>query len=285
MGIGYQQTDRFVVDYDLWFADDGKIAFRGPRFDLGSRDAVCFIGAAQTFGRFAERPYPEILRSLTGRAVWNLGFSGAGPQYFLKNDFLMGLVERAETVVIQCMSARSITAGCFRVGTNFGVLEFVNGPLKGQSHMAQNAYALLRKQYGEDVFNEQIGLVQSAWIELYTELIGRIPGKKILFWLSRVKPGANLTLHNSSVGEFPHFVTEGMVRQVASLCDSYADATFEGTVEHVLRDDHTREVVQVFNEKQFPKRPDKLRCINNYYPTPQMHEFAASVLYPVLVRR
>src|SRR5687767_7648017 len=88
MGEYYQQLDRRLFDYDLQsLAGIPDKAFRGPAVDL-SRPYVACIGAAQTFGRFCERPFPALLADRLGIQFLNLGVGGASPRLFDVPEFL-----------------------------------------------------------------------------------------------------------------------------------------------------------------------------------------------------
>lgn len=278
MGIGYQAVDRKVIDYDLWFSQDGKTAFRGPRGDLSAKGAICCIGAAQTFGRFVERPYPQQLAEILDRPVLNLGFSGAGPEFYLGNPQLMSCLEQAEMVVVQAMSGCSVSAGIFEAQSNNGVLKFLSGPREGETHLAQAAYGLLRKDYGEEAFREQVAAVQAQWIAHYATLADRLPGRRIFLWLSSDQPGANVDLEKSPVGTFPHFVTAEMADQVAAMGFEPVICVVQDMPAQVLVNDRTGIVEPVFDAKQFPTRSERTRALNTYYATPELHNQAARKL-------
>lgn len=274
MGVGYQATDRRVIDYDLWFAEGSNLAFRGPRGDLGAPGAICCAGAAQTFGRFVHRPYPQQLADLLGRSVLNLGFSGAGPEFFLTHDLLTDCLGRADITILQAMSARSVSAGLFEAQPNNGVLKFLEGPRKGELHLAQAAYQILRDEYGEAAFQAQIGAAQAQWLALYRSLAERIPGHRIFLWMSSRDPGDDPGLTHSPVGIFPHFVTADMLREIGDLGYAVVQATLKDMVPQVLVNDRTGLVEKVFDARTFPDRPERMRALNTYYATPGMHDLA-----------
>lgn len=284
MGIGYQNTDRKAFDYDLWFPP-GKpgLALRGPRADLDAEDPICFIGAAQTFGRFVDRPFATQVAEFLERPVLNLGFSGAGPEFYLKNDFLMSCLRRAGILVMQSMSARSVTAGVFETQRNNGVLKFTEGPRKGETHMALQAYGHLRKDYGEEAFQAQVAAVQAQWLALHRQMAGEVSGRKVFLWLSAAAPGDNVDLSKSPLGAFPHLVTAGMVDEVAAMGFEVVDCTLKDMSSQILVNDTTGVVEEVFDRASFPGRPDMLRAINNYYATPDLHDLAARKLIRALL--
>lgn len=279
MGIGYQAIDRDLIDYDLWFEPEAKIAFRGPRGDFAGSGGIVCIGAAQTFGRFVHRPFPQQIGNLLNQPVLNLGVSGAGPEFYLERPKLMERLERAETVVVQAMSARSVTAGRFRTQPmNKGVLSFVDGNLAGKPYLAQTAYQLLRETEGEDAFTAQVSCVQTRWVEQYRELADRLPERKIFLWLSTKPPEKNVDLTKSPVGNFPHFITAEMVSAIQSMGFELVTCVLEKMEPQVLVNDRTGVVQEVFDRVNFPNRPDSLRALNTYYATPTLHDLASREL-------
>lgn len=286
MGIGYQSVDRHVIDYDLWFMPGSNLALRGPRQDPRKLDmamTVCCIGAAQTFGRFVHRPYPDQIGSILQLPVLNLGVSGAGPEFYLEKPPLMDLLRRAGIVVVQCMSARSVTAGRFKAGGNNGVLKFVDGPRRGEQKLAEEAYRLLRAEYGEEAFQEQIATVQTQWLALHRELTAQISGRKVFLWLSSKKPGENIELAQSPVGTFPHFVSVEMMEEIGTLFDDVVECVCPHMPAQILINDVTGVIEPVFTAERFPHRPGHLQCVNTYYATPALHDQAAGELCRTLL--
>ena len=70
------------------------------------------VGAAQTFGRFCPKAYPQLVWEATGVSVVNLGFAGAGPRMFLRPGPL-SLINQAAFVIVQVMSSRSLGNSVF----------------------------------------------------------------------------------------------------------------------------------------------------------------------------
>src|SRR5687768_3753373 len=98
MGDYYQRLDFGHFDYELhWLKGLRPHRFRGPAIDP-SRPYIACIGAAQTFGRFCERPFPALLGERLGVQALNLGVGGAGPRLFGTPRFLRW-INGAELVV------------------------------------------------------------------------------------------------------------------------------------------------------------------------------------------
>lgn len=281
MGIGYQGVDRRVIDYDLWFASPEGPALRGPRQDLARLDwprSICCIGAAQTFGRFVHAPYPAQLGRLLRRPALNLGVSGAGPEYYLGRPALMDMLARAGTAVVQVMSGRSVSAGAFRALDNNGLLQFLEGPRRGERMLAQQAYAALREDCGEAAFRSQVLAAQERWVQLYRELAARLSGLKLLLWISADEPGRNVRLDRSPLGGFPHLVTAAMLAEVGALFDHVVLCVLHRMPAQVLVNDTTGVMETVFDAVRFPARPDAVRQFNTYYATPDLHDLATAQL-------
>ncbi len=281
MGLGYQLQDRKIIDYDLWFPQGAGRPFRGPRADLKAADAIACIGAAQTFGRFVADPYPAQLARLTGRPVWNFGLSGAGPGIYLDTPWLIETLARADTIIVQAMSARSISAGLFEAQANQGVLREVAGPDAGRVFLAHEAYGRLRERDGPTAHLAQVEAVRARWVELKKKLYDRLPGRKILLWLSERTPGAAEDYDASPVGTFPHFVTAQMIGALKAHGYEAIEVVRPFRMQ-VLRSDTTGLLEHAFQKDRFPGRPDWSRGINTYYAPPDLHDAATAALLPVL---
>lgn len=279
MGLGYQSVDRWAYDYDLWFADEGRLAFRGPGTDLRQSNLLTFIGAAQTFGRFVDRPFPEMFRPFSKLPVANLGVSGAGPERYLNDPFLRDVLSRSRYVFIQAMSGRSVSAGVFKVGGNNGVSIFQEGARKGEQHLAQDAYRILRVEYGEDQYREQIRLVQEAWVERYVDLVETAGGRACLIWISERAIDSDLVVDRSPVGVFPHFVDAGCVAEVQRRCNiPVVECVLPVMKADPIVNRYTGELEAAFTPERFPNRPDDTRALNTYYATRKLHDLVFSRL-------
>ncbi|HFD13536.1 MAG TPA: hypothetical protein ENJ32_13875 [Crenotrichaceae bacterium] len=281
--MGYQITDRCAFDYNMYFIDKGQLGLRGPRCCLGKNDYLVFTGAAQTFGRFVHEPFPAQVGRLSQKPFLNLGVSGAGPEFYLKRPSLMTLIAEAEIHIMQTMSGRSVSAGLFECQGNNGVVRFLEGSRKNETMLAADAYHVLRKEYGEDAYLEQVKSVQQRWVELYFELISKTGISTYLIWVSEKNIGENIN-HSSVLGEFPHFVTKAMIDEVKSVCTGVIDCSFVTSRPQPIVSDINGKIVDVFDRETYPQRPDYTRAFNVYYATPKHHDFiAASILKTLAV--
>jgi Domain of unknown function (DUF6473) len=114
----YQPADWEVVDYQLYdFAGTG-IHFRGPDDEGLSQPgaqaapgSIAILGAAQIFGRLCEAPIGALAEAQTGRRVYNFGYSGASPGFFLNCAPLLDFIGGCRAVVLQLTAATAFRTG------------------------------------------------------------------------------------------------------------------------------------------------------------------------------
>ncbi len=285
MGIGYQETDRAVIDYELYDLADVHSNLRGPdpsRWN-GNEFIVC-AGAAQTFGRFAPRPFPTQLAETLRAPVYNLGFAGGGPFYFLKNQRLLEFMNRAGTCVLQVMSGRSVSNSVFEVTGMGGTV--VSRGRRGveRPRLAQDAYRSLLQECDESRVREIVAETRQNWVNEMIELLDKISCPTVLLWFSTRSPEYETSYRDVGrlFGQFPQLVNSEMMAQVARHADRYVQAITDRGLPHLLRNKTTGQPETVFSKERFPNRPDDLRDKNNYYPSQEMHDDAAKALASVL---
>ncbi|HEY1614810.1 MAG TPA: DUF6473 family protein [Rhizomicrobium sp.] len=278
MGLGYQFTDRRCVDYEIWFHGELRHPLRGPRalFDTTAR-YWSFVGAAQTFGRFVQHPFPALVSDCFGMQHVNLGFAGAGPEYFASKPGLLEVINGSSLCFLQIMSGRSVSTTLLKTIGQGGMLKFMDGPLLGEKMLALDAYKALLQKYGRAEIAKQIADVKSNWCRSYLELIGKIRVPTILVWVSSREKNYDLSCESAEqvLGEFPHLITPAELATIESADRPLVGRTFAGNINQMLLDYTSRKPVVVFNKANFEGRPDWSRAFNVYYPTPEMHRSVA----------
>lgn len=274
MGQYYQDIDKLYFDYDL--QDCGALPgrkLRGPVPDLSKPYAVC-IGAAQTFGRFCERPFPTILSETLGLPVLNLGFAGSGPRAFL-DPALLDIINRAEVAVVQVLSGRSESNSAFDNGSSGGTHGIRLRDLK-----SMRFEEFLEQEFAAGRAGQLVPLIQETrenWVNNYVRLLRSIAVPKVLHWFSSRTP--RRTDDYSScwrlLGVFPQLVTEDMVERVKPLADVYVETVSkEGLPQGLWRHDAAIDGAECVEGRLF----------NTYYPSPEMHRTAAEDLAPACLR-
>lgn len=271
MGEYYQFLDRPHFAYDLYKIPGIKdTSFRGPRFNK-SKPYVACIGAAQTFGRFCNRPYPAILAEKLGFQFLNLGVGGAGSLYFDKPPIL-NLVNKAEFVIVQVLSGRSESNSLFdnrQTGGLMGIRKTDHGLMRFEEFIAD----LMKRESKERVI-EILRETQESFVRNTTRLLQHIHRPKILFWFSNRTPEYHEGFGSvwELLGDFPHLVNQSMLNRLARYTDAYVECVSSSGVPQKLW--------QADAQIDGAGLEDGW-LVNRYYPTPEMHQEAANLLAPV----
>lgn len=295
---GYQNRDREVIDYGMTELEDSGLWFRSsPPPNPGGRK-VAFIGAAQTFGCFCEKPFPDLLAERLGITALNLGYGGAGPEFFLGQKKLVEQLNGCDLVVIQAMSGRSQSNSAYesggleyltrrsdgtRLGANEAYREVLEGPrgLHALGTPGTKAARVLGRRRLRRLVNE----TRRAWVKSNLDLVEALKVPAVFFWFSKRTPSLpdDLTTVKSLFGEFPQMVNTWMVEEVRRSCAGYAECVSERGSPQPLFSRLTGEPVTVDPANDRPDLGGQPAWSENlYYPSPEMHEDAADCLLPVL---
>jgi hypothetical protein len=182
----YQTLDAEIADYQEFTVRGCDIKFRGPGFDPFAEKGSFFacIGAAQTYGRFYEHPFPNLLAERLRLKALNLAVGGAGPGFYLQYPSLIDACNRAKFVILQAMAARHDTNSRFEAD---GHVEFLKDLIKGDSVDSGIAW---RRIVDEDFENTSgyIAETRRSWLEETRKLVDAISVPVIFFWYASREP-------------------------------------------------------------------------------------------------
>ncbi|MEL6792063.1 MAG: DUF6473 family protein [Pseudomonadota bacterium] len=276
----YQKPDAAFINYHVYRWGRLNQIYRGPAPDL-SRPYIACLGAAQTFGRYVRRPFPDLLASSLDHQVANFGTGGAGPGFFLRDFSVMEAANDAALCVVQVMSARSLSNRLFKVKARR------NAQVKAVSSALQDLFPTMkfdRFTYAHNMLNEMAATdadrsaevereLKAAWVARTRSLLESIEAPTILLWFSERAPeGVTTHREGRAMLKYPHFVDREMIEQVRHSADRYVEcATNAGMPQSLLIDNAP--VLKT------PKGDPVTE--NRYYPSPEMHEIAAGALSPV----
>ncbi len=281
MAAEYQHTDLRVADYGPFCLDEkildrttGRpLLIRGPRpLRIENAEYVVCIGAAQTFGRFCQRPFPAILQDRLSMPVLNISHGGAGPTFFGgNNERLLQYLNGARLVVIQVMSGRSngnslfesAGVGCYRRKSD------------GLFLSADQAFEELIQTAPREVLTRIVEETRQGWCASYEELLSKIRVPKILFWFATRRPAYKQGWRSVKklFGSFPQLVNEEMIGMIRQRCDFYVQCTSNVGLPHPLKDRLTGESLTISDPWTSEPWTE-----NWYYPSPEMHVEAADAL-------
>lgn len=273
----YQKPDNAFIDYQPYKWGRLNQMYRGPRPDFGQPYIAC-LGAAQTFGRYAETPFPAHLAKMLGVPVANLGTAGAGPGFFLRDSMALEAASNAEVCVIQVMSARSLSNRLFQVRPQKN--EQLSAVSKALSDLFPHvdfetfsyAHNMLNQIAEEEPakFIEVERELKTAWVARTRLMLESIQTRKILFWFSERAPNERPDGKDARTNlKYPHYVDQAMLDAVTPFVDKVVYCiSSEGLPQSLLVDGEA--VLQT--PFGMPVRE------NRYYPSPEMHQQAAEVL-------
>ena len=280
MGKGYQDRDAEIIDYRLWNLKGVGAPLRGPEpASLNTGDYISCVGATQTFGCYAEHPYPALLGARLDTSILNLGMSGAGPSFFTTRPNFLSVIDEGRITVVQVMSGRSVSNHLFQSKGREMLTRRVDGETKGAAPMYRDLLETRDFRLISQVLHE----TRQQWVDDFTQLLDRIRSPKILFWLSVRAPeySASLDDVHRFFGEFPQLVNREMVDFIRPLCDDYVECTTDVGMPQRLYSRRTGEPVEI------TKRADLgggTKAFNDYYPSPEMHEAGAAMLHESIIR-
>lgn len=287
MAAEYQEPDWRVIDYQTFCLDERLVdpsthrplCIRGPRPDeLRRGEYAVFLGAAQTFGRFCQKPYPTLLGERLGLPILNISHGGAGALYFcLMKDALAKYLNEACFVVVQAMSVRSESNSLFESQGVGHYRRRSDGVLIG----CDEAYADLLKTHSKWYVRRIVQETRSSWCHSYETLFSLIKVPKILFWFSEREPAYRDDYRNVQrlFSSYPQLVNADMVATIRRMCDDYVACVGPRGLPQTLFDRFSGERIMISDPWTSAPWPE-----NWYYPSPEMHEDAAAALEPVCRR-
>jgi LPS sulfotransferase NodH len=276
VGRYYQDLDRAGgFDYELCQIPGlGTRYYRGPAVDT-REPYLAFVGAAQTFGRFASAPFPSLLGRRLGIPVLNLGVGGAGPRHFNTSGYL-SLLNQAEAVIIQILSGRSSSNSLFDNSASGGLrgrTSFSSEPMRAEEFFARAATT-----YSREILERIVAETRDDYTEQFIDFINKISVPRILLWLSTRAPAYREDYDRPPygiLGSFPQLVNSRMVAEIAAFCDDYVECITAAGLPQTLWPGDCSIVGAVANNGALE---------NRYYPSPEMHVATADALQGVCSR-
>lgn len=289
MGKLYQVWDEGLFDYGMYTFEEVEV--RGPK--PKKRGHICCIGAAQTFGRYCHDPFPNIIGASLNVGVLNFGIGGAGPEFFLAQKRLLEAANQCEVVVVQVLSARSVSNSVFR--STYGGRDGMR-VVDGKQMPAEQIFADLLtgkdpRGHDSDFVAQLLNETQLNYVTGMRRLLASIDRPKILFWFSVRHPERKhcpprLSMYylldwlkrccasarlispcENLFGCFPQLVNATMVESLRTSADYYVECVTHVGLPLLIKAPLTRTVRW-----------------NNYYPSPSMHRTAAAALLPICQR-
>jgi hypothetical protein len=306
---GYVLRDWEIIDYSCYQLAGTSLWLRGPQpTSLEPGRYFTAIGAAQTFGCFCARPYPTLLAERLGMEALNLGYSGAGPAFFLRHPELIEYVNRSAFCVVQVMSGRSTSNSllhnpdglAYGKRTSDGAVSTAEAVF---DDLLDRAMALLpirserlkkkllrRSRLPLPSVRRVVLESRQNWMQEYRALMQAITVPTILLWFSKRTPFYIPQYHHRAAlfRAFPQLVNASMVHRTKKLATHYVECvTQQGSPQPLVSRftgkpttvDLARDIKPVAADASHGASLYKGRWkTNSYYPSPEMHADAADAL-------
>ena len=301
---GYVLRDWEVIDYECFELNETGLWFRGPApGKLRTGEYFSVIGAAQTFGCFCPRPYPALIEEQLGLKALNLGYSGAGPSFFLQHPKLIDYVNRSAFCIIQVMSGRSVSNSflenpeglAYGRKTSDGKIASAETVFKDLLKSEKNRIRkwvpirrleqLVIRFFPPSSLQQFVKESREHWLESYHELMSAIRVPIVLFWFSERTPSYKLKYdyHHGVFNDFPHLVNAPMMSRVKRDAGYFVSSVSSRGLPQLLTSRFTGEPVTIDLSDDKPLYQGTFKK-NTYYPSPEMQEDAADALTPVCKR-
>lgn len=185
-----------ALDYQPCRYSGSKHLFRGPKKSLDG-DYCAVIGGTETYGRFVERPFADLLETFSGRTTVNLGRMHAGPRSFVDDPGVIGICKKAQMTVIQLTGVQNMSNRFYEVhsGRNdrfvratdllYSIYENLDVT---DVHFTGHLLSLLHKQSAEK-FQHVVRGLREDWTSQMNLLIATIGRPVVLLWLADREPG------------------------------------------------------------------------------------------------
>lgn len=271
--------DAPLFDYQHFQPTGTRKWFRGPARPLPPEGPfIACLGAASAFGRFVETPYAALLEARLGLTCVNLGHGGARAPFYLRDQALMDMLNRASLVVVEMFSGRGTATPEIENQGDASAFVRWRGAAGGFTFADRFFTEALKARPAAEMVALR-DAIRTAYVAEMRALLGALRVPRLLFYFSQRAPEApfGLDSRESFMGLFPHFVDRGVVDALRPLATEYCEFISSTGLPQPLG-------VPGQASAGPPSRPGGKRPleVNRYYPSPAMHGEAADLLAPRL---
>lgn len=97
-----------ALDYAPCRYGRSRLLYRGPK-RLLKGPFIAFLGGSETYGKFVQTPFVNLVEDQLGRRCINFGSHNSGLDAVLQDDSLLTICAKADVTVLQAMSAANIS--------------------------------------------------------------------------------------------------------------------------------------------------------------------------------
>lgn len=217
--MAYQSLGDTSLEYFPCRYGASKILFRGPQRPLEG-EYIAAIGGSETYGKFVEFPYPDLMEGLLKTPVINFGCMNAGVDVFANEQTLLDACNGAKLSVLQVPGAVNLSNRFYAVHPrrNDRFLRASNllKTIYREVDFTEFNFTRHMLQSLQEISGEKFAMVEmelkEAWVGRMKSLVARIESPLILLWLS--ERGISEACPHGILGPDPAMVDEEMMNEI-----------------------------------------------------------------------
>ncbi len=221
--MSYEGPSEQAIDYHPCRYGKSKVLFRGPERIIRPGH-IAFLGGSETYGKYVEDPFSDLLEQNLGRPCINLGAMNAGIDVFLAESAIMEVCKSAETVVVQTLGAHNMSNRFYSVHSRRNdrflkasvLLKSVYREVDFTEYSFTRHMLSALKKASVDRFETVEAELKTAWLARMALLLSRINCRKVLLHVAADPPPCT---DPNAFGTDPLFVDADMVASLSPLVD------------------------------------------------------------------
>ncbi|RLJ40785.1 hypothetical protein BCF46_3356 [Litoreibacter meonggei] len=225
--MAYERVDASPLNYNQCRYGQSKLLFRGPRRSL-KKDYISFIGGSETYGKFVERPFVDLVEDAKGIPCANFSAMNAGVDAFVLDPSLLNLCTRSKVTIIQVMGAQNMSNRYYSVHArrndrflkastilksiyrevDFSEFSFTRHMLTTLKAVSPQRFAAIEME------------LRAAWFARMELMLRQINGRCVLLWLR--EPQSDL-FSSADLGPEPLFLDAPLVSRLVGMVDEIVE--------------------------------------------------------------
>jgi hypothetical protein len=221
--MAYEGPSELAIDYHPCRYAQSKVLFRGPQRKIRPGH-IAFIGGTETYGKYVEEPFTDVVEQSLGKPCINLGTMNAGIDVFLGESAVMDVCQSADTVVVQTLGAHNMSNRFYSVHKRRNdrflmasvLLKAVYRDVDFTEYSFTRHMLSALNQASHDRFSTVEAELKTAWLARMELLLSKIDCRKVLLHVTSDQTDAGVL---NGFGPDPLFVDMEMVEKLEPCVD------------------------------------------------------------------
>ena len=218
--MAYEILGKGTLNYQPCRYGSSKILFRGPKKKL-TAPYIAVLGGTETYGKFLEHPFPDLLQHEIGTQVVNFGCPNAGVDAFLHDHGLLTISNKAAVTVLQVPDAHNMSNRFYAVHPRrndrflraSSLLKELYSEIDFTEFSFTRHLLTVLRETSKDRFAKVREELRLAWVARMKLLIANLDCNIVLLWFAdhSISNGGAHGVH----GTDPLFVDQQMMEDVS----------------------------------------------------------------------